>query len=589
MEATLSKAARRRMRANKATRGAQPATLVWLRNELRTHDNYLLQSASKSGGPVMVVYVFDPLEVGENAKSPLSGEAKTGARRAKFLLESVSDLRKNLRQSCGSDLIVARAPPESVIPPLVHALGRETTVVCAQSVCSEEQQAEARVEKALGTPLQRVWENTMYQPDDLAYVANIQMPQDVTDVCTPWRQKVEKNKVPIPPSNMQPLALPSPGMDTIAAALEAASNAANVVGLGPDYLPTLADLGVHDEREAEADQRGDFFNPEGGETAALARLKRYVWDEDRLKTYFETRNGMVGQGYSTKLAPWLARGCISPRFVANECRRYERERGISNKSTYWVIFELTVRDYFIYYAQKYGRRLFYPYGVKGKRGSWRKDPGRYEAWKQGRTGVPLIDANMRELAATGFMSNRGRQNVASFLIFNLGIDWRLGAEYFEEMLVDYTPEANWGNWHAAAGLSGGRLNRFNAVKQAKDYDARGDYVKLWCPELSEVPITKIASPWTMSEEEQRRAGCILGSDYPLPLVPMREAGPRRDNNRRPNYAENRKAGGGRQSRLTESWGKLGQGPDARASEKERNRQRSQKKSRVQGAWNAFSM
>ena len=119
---------------------------------------------------------------------------------------------------------------------------------------------------------------------------------------------------------------------------------------------------------------------------------------------------MVGQGYSTKFAPWLARGCLSPRRVAHECAKYEQQR-VANKSTYWVKFELTWRDYFIYYAHKYGEKLFFPYGVKGSSRKWRVDSNALRAWKEGRTGAPLVDANMRELRATGFMSNRGRQNV----------------------------------------------------------------------------------------------------------------------------------------------------------------------------------
>merc|ERR1711903_52877 len=109
----------------------------------------------------------------------------------------------------------------------------------------------------------------------------------------------------------------------------------------------------------------------------------------------------------------------------------------ANKSTWGVKFELTWRDYFIFYAHKYGSKLFYPYGVKGSSQKWRVDSNALRAWKAGRTGVPLVDANMRELLATGYMSNRGRQNVASFLTLEMQIDWRLGAAHFEEHLLDY--------------------------------------------------------------------------------------------------------------------------------------------------------
>jgi len=120
----------------------------------------------------------------------------------------------------------------------------------------------------------------------------------------------------------------------------------------------------------------------------------------------------------------------------------------------------------------------------GDKTPWHGTRKALEQWKEGRTGDPLVDANMRELAATGFMSNRGRQNVASYLIFDLGVDWRYGAAHFEEHLLDYDPCSNWGNWVAAAGLTGQRVNKFNTKKQLKDYDPQNEYVKHWLGDLN---------------------------------------------------------------------------------------------------------
>lgn len=152
---------------------------------------------------------------------------------------------------------------------------------------------------------------------------------------------------------------------------------------------------------------------------------------------------------------------------------------------------------------------------------WSKDPELLQRWKEGRTGMPLVDANMRELAATGFMSNRGRQNVASYLALDLGLDWRLGADHFESLLLDYDVASNWGNWVAAAGLTGGRVNHFNISKQASDYDKDGDYVRLWLPELRNVPASKVHQPWLMSKEDQKNFGCQIGVDYPNPIPASR--------------------------------------------------------------------
>mmetsp|Transcript_15137 Transcript_15137/g.23033 ORF Transcript_15137/g.23033 Transcript_15137/m.23033 type:complete len:402 (+) Transcript_15137:3-1208(+) len=126
---------------------------------------------------------------------------------------------------------------------------------------------------------------------------------------------------------------------------------------------------------------------------------------------------------------------------------------------------------------------------------------------------------MRELAATGFMSNRGRQNVCSFLAIDMNTDWRYGADYFESELLDYDVYSNWGNWCAGAGMTGGRLNRFNIVKQSKDYDQHGEYVKHWIPELKNVPTQYVHEPWKLSNEQQTDFGVRLGVDYPNPLVP----------------------------------------------------------------------
>ena len=136
---------------------------------------------------------------------------------------------------------------------------------------------------------------------------------------------------------------------------------------------------------------------------------------------------------------------MSPRYIAKECRRYEETR-VANKSTYWVVFELLWRDFFKFFALKHGDAIFYQGGTVGSDKKWGLDKRHVQAWKEGRTGYPLVDANMRELAATGFMSNRGRQNVCSFLAIDMNQDWRYGADYFESVLLDYDVHSNWGNW-----------------------------------------------------------------------------------------------------------------------------------------------
>jgi deoxyribodipyrimidine photo-lyase len=144
----------------------------------------------------------------------------------------------------------------------------------------------------------------------------------------------------------------------------------------------------------------------------------------------------------------------------------------------------------------------------------------FEAWKNGKTGFPLVDANMRELVATGFMSNRGRQNVASFLTKNLGINWQMGAEWFESLLIDYDVCSNWGNWNYTAGVGNDArgFRYFNIAKQSRDYDSKGEYIRYWLPELASIPADKIHEPWQLSAEDQKRLGVRVGLDYPHPIV-----------------------------------------------------------------------
>jgi deoxyribodipyrimidine photo-lyase len=218
----------------------------------------------------------------------------------------------------------------------------------------------------------------------------------------------------------------------------------------------------------------------GGRSAGLARLKHYLWDTKALSTYKQTRNRLLGADYSSKLSPWLASGALSAREVHHEVKRYETEHG-ANESTYWLFFEVLWRDFFQFTAAKHGADFFKRGGIGRKTFRGDHDKVKFAAWCEGRTGQPFIDANMRELAVTGWMSNRGRQNVASYLVHELELDWRMGAYWFEHMLIDYDPCSNWGNWQYLAGVGNdpreGR--RFDPVRQAGMYDPDGAFVRHW--------------------------------------------------------------------------------------------------------------
>lgn len=467
--------------------GRARPVIVWFRNDLRLHDHVPLRAAVDSGRPVLPLYVVDPRHYARGE----FGYPRTGPFRARFLLQALADLRSSLRAR-GSELVVRRGHPEAVIPQLVAQ-----TDACAlhlhAEVASEERAVERALAQALATDVVLHAEHgaPLHHPDDLPFE-----PTRTPDVFTHFRKAVERSSSVRTPR-------PAPGQLPLAPDIDAGE------------LPALADLGLP---EVTVDPRGvlDF---EGGETAGLARLDDYIWRRDLLRRYKQTRNGMLGGDYSSKLSPWLALGCLSPRQVHAEVQRYEQER-VRNDSTYWLVFELLWRDFFRFTAVKQGTRLFRASGMRGVELPWSVDEEAAARWRDGRTGYPLVDANMRELSATGFMSNRGRQNVASFLTKNLGLDWRLGAEWFEAQLIDYDACSNWGNWNYTAGVGNDArgFRYFNVSKQARDYDREGRYVKHWLPELAGLPASRIHEPWKATAAELSRAGIELGRDYPHPIV-----------------------------------------------------------------------
>jgi deoxyribodipyrimidine photo-lyase len=465
--------------------------LVWYRSDLRSHDHEPLHRAIQAKPQhILPVYCFDPRQFGQTS----FGFPKTGAFRAQFLLESLADLRSTL-QSLGSDLIIRHGYPEKIIPELAQHLNI-TAVHYHEEVTSEELAVEDALEKALNAAsieLCPFWGHTLYHPDDL--------PFDLTatpEVFTNFRKQVEKSSS-INPAFPAPQSLPPlPEVDS-------------------GTLPNLADLGAE---LPPVDDRA-VLKFVGGETAGRDRLQNYFWNQDRLKVYKETRNGMVGADYSSKFSAWLAMGCLSPRYIYEQVQAYENDR-IRNDSTYWLVFELLWRDYFRFICFKHGDRIFRRSGLQGIAIPWKEDWQRFDLWREGKTGFPLVDANMRELAATGFMSNRGRQNVASFLTKNLGINWQMGAEWFESLLIDYDVCSNWGNWNYTAGVGNDArgFRFFNILKQSKDYDPDGIYVKHWLPELGNVPASKVHEPWKLQPIEQQRFTVRLGVDYPNPVVDL---------------------------------------------------------------------
>jgi deoxyribodipyrimidine photo-lyase len=459
--------------------------VVWFRDDLRVTDNPTLADAVDAAEDVVPVYVFDPRDHGETRY----GTEKRGPHRTQFRRESVRDLRASLRDRGGS-LLVRRGRPEAILPELADRTDAEA--VYAQTKPGvEELERERGVRDALpeSVGLERRWTHTLYHITDLPTTYD-----RLDDTFTPWRKEVERDG-----TIRDPVSAP----ETI-----------RTPDLEPGTIPTQSELSV---AEPPTDDRA-VLPFEGGESAGKRRLEEYVWKGDHLRDYKGTRNELLGANYSSKFSPWLAAGCLSPRWIHDEVQRYEDER-VANEDTYWLVFELLWRDFFQFQLAKHGADFFTPSGIRDARKRWRRDRDAFRRWADGATGVPFVDANMRELNRTGYVSNRGRQNVASFLADALGIDWRWGAAYFESRLIDYDVASNWGNWAYQAGVGNdSRDDYFNVLSQAERYDSEAAYVTTWLPELEGVPPTLAHRPWRMSDREQARYGVELGADYPQPML-----------------------------------------------------------------------
>lgn len=465
--------------------------IIWFRQDLRLHDNEALVDALAHADEVIPVYVFDERVFKGKTKF---GFPKTDKFRAKFIIECVQELRHSLEE-LGSQLLVRIGKPEEVLFDLVKEHN------CSWIYCNRERtQEEVEVQDNLERNLWSIGVEIRFSRGKMLYhTADLPFPVTHTpDVFTQFRKEVERY-VPIREPFERPTKIDPPSITS-------------EVG----EIPTLPDFGLDD---FIPDGRA-AIQFKGGEMAALDRLNYYLWESKSIKNYKETRNGLIGSDYSSKFSAWLAQGCLSPKMIYHEIKRFEAECG-GNKSTYWMFFELLWRDFFRLMGKKHGNKIFLKGGTKEEAVPGLKNDYRLlELWIEGRTGIPFIDANMREIALTGFMSNRGRQNVASFLVKDLEVNWQMGAEYFESILIDYDVCSNWGNWNYIAGVgSDPREDRyFNIIKQAKNYDPEGRYVKLWLPELAEVGKNKVHRPDLLTTDEQEDSHIKLGADYPKPMI-----------------------------------------------------------------------
>jgi deoxyribodipyrimidine photo-lyase len=318
----------------------------------------------------------------------------------------------------------------------------------------EERKVEKEVKSALpDTQFIDHYDQFLFHPEDVPYKEFSQIPE----VYTQFRKKCEKQSQ-VRGALEKPVKRPDNNLFKI-----------------DTQIPSLNDLGLED---FEVDSR-TAFPFQGGEDEAWKRLQHYFWDTKKLQYYKKTRNGLLGKDYSSKFSAWLANGSISPVSIYHEVKKFEKEVK-KNQDTYWLIFELIWRDYFKYISLKHGNTIFKLKGVLNKSLDWGNSDKALSQWINGNTPEPFVNANMIEIRETGFMSNRGRQNVNSYWAKEWKQDWRIGAAYFEAMLVDYDVHSNWWNWMYNSGVGNDpRDRKFNIKSQAGRYDANGKYQRTW--------------------------------------------------------------------------------------------------------------
>ncbi|PTP39213.1 DASH family cryptochrome [Vibrio splendidus] len=446
-------------------------------NDLRINDNQLLHYAAQSVDKLICVIV-EPTLV--RVSADLAQEQSYGAHRQAFVSQSIANLESNLVK-LGQQLVVIHS--NHLEPgPAEHTLSQ---IIVSQHVT-------------------HFFANAHCGYDELQLIRSIQRQSPNLVMCLPHHSTLfdshelpfELSKVPSSFTKFRKLVehLDVNRRETVISALPPAVRLAST---------STSTISLFSSPNDESAVISDYL---GGEDAGLAHLENY-FSHDYALNYKQTRNAFDGIVNSTKFSPWLALGCVSPKTIYRHLKQFETEHG-TNDSTYWIYFELLWREYFYWKCLSLGSSLF---GDSSNRELYSPNSSAtsnrdFAKWKSGNTNYQIVDACMRQLNETGYMSNRGRQLAASCLIFELGIDWRHGAAYFESQLIDYDAASNWGNWAYIAGALNSQVNtqankqndakqtqpksrHFDLGKQTDMYDPDHTFINKWNARSKELVLT----------------------------------------------------------------------------------------------------
>jgi deoxyribodipyrimidine photo-lyase len=441
---------------------------------LRLSDNTALtDAAALGGGDVVPVFVIDPV---------LTEGRDVAPARLNFMFGCLRGLDAHLRQR-GSRLIVRRGDPATVLPELARETGA-ARVNFNRDYTPLARRRDARVAAALrdaGIEANGQRDAYIREPGDVLSGAGTPY-----TVFTPFKRAW--------------LALPKDWQPATT----------------PPALRALPDLASDSLPDPELDSPA---LPPPGERPAYARLRQFA-RTGGLDAYADQRDGLSVEGTS-RLSAHLRFGALSPRQAAQAALDAGSAKGAQT-----FLSELIWREFYAHVLFHYPHADGANFNRAFDRLAWGSgdaadDARRFEAWTRGRTGYPIVDAAMRQMAETGWMHNRARMITASFLTKDLLLDWRLGESFFMQSLIDGDPASNNGGWQWAAGTGTDAqpwFRIFNPILQGKRFDPAGDYVRRWVPELARFDAADIHAPWEASPLLQRAAGCIVGADYPAPVV-----------------------------------------------------------------------
>lgn len=434
----------------------QKIGLFLFRNDLRLHDNAALIAAAKEVDQLICLYCHETTQ----PPSRLIAPSHLSPHRKAFLAQALTDLQASLK-ALGQHLMISPEPAAMAIPQLITLQNIDAVYTSTHPGYYETQTFNTLAKHYPFIEFHSLDSNTLFHLDKLPFAI-----ADLPESFSKFRKKAEPLVVEAP------LAAPT------------------VLPPSPVTASPMTKIAY------EKVQNATFH---GGETKALAHMQAY-FSSNLASSYKTTRNGLDGMDYSTKFSPWLAHGNLSPRQIMANLGRYEDENG-ANDSTYWIYFELLWREYYQLYAHLYGKYLFSFGGIKQAKPNTSYYPERFQKWCHGNTPYPIVNACMKQLNTTGYMSNRGRQLVASAFVHELGLDWRYGAAYMEQHLVDYDVASNWGNWQYLAGVGADPRGhrKFDLNKQTRTYDANHTFINAYAGHTFDAHLDSVdAADWPIS-------------------------------------------------------------------------------------------